>query len=67
MGRFMAWFIGWNMVLEYRVSASTVAVGWSGYFVSLLQNFGISFPAAFTNAPLAAHRLSRHASDGRAS
>jgi APA family basic amino acid/polyamine antiporter len=54
MGRFMAWFIGWNMVLEYGVSASTVAVGWSGYFVSLLQNFGIVLPAAFTNAPLAA-------------
>jgi APA family basic amino acid/polyamine antiporter len=54
MGRFMAWFIGWNMVLEYGVSASTVAVGWSGYFVSLLQNFGIALPAAFTNAPLAA-------------
>src|SRR5271154_7080651 len=54
MGRFMAWFIGWNMVLEYGVSASTVAVGWSGYFVSLMQNFGINFPAAFANAPLAA-------------
>jgi len=53
MGRFMAWFIGWNMVLEYLVSASTVAVGWSGYFVSFLQNFGIAIPAAFTNAPLA--------------
>lgn len=54
MGRFMAWFIGWNMVLEYGVSASTVAVGWSGYFVSLLQNFGISFPAVLANAPMAA-------------
>jgi len=54
MGRFMAWFIGWNMVLEYGVSASTVAVGWSGYFVSLLQNFGINFPAAFASAPLGA-------------
>jgi APA family basic amino acid/polyamine antiporter len=53
MGRFMAWFIGWNMVLEYLVSASTVAVGWSGYFLSLLQNFGIEFPAAFANAPIA--------------
>ena len=37
MGRFMAWFIGWNMVLEFGVSASTVAAGWSGYFLSLLQ------------------------------
>jgi APA family basic amino acid/polyamine antiporter len=53
MGRFMAWFIGWNMVLEYGVSSSTVAVGWSGYFVSFLQNLGIRFPAALANAPLA--------------
>src|SRR5215831_11705280 len=53
MGRFVAWFIGWNLVLEYGVSASTVAVGWSGYFVSLLQNFAIGFPAALANAPLA--------------
>jgi APA family basic amino acid/polyamine antiporter len=54
MGRLMAWFIGWNMVLEYGVSASTVAAGWSGYFVSLLHDFGITFPAAFANAPLSA-------------
>jgi APA family basic amino acid/polyamine antiporter len=53
MGRFMAWFIGWNMVLEYLVSASTVAVGWSGYFVSLLRDFGIALPAALADAPLA--------------
>ena len=53
MGRFVAWFIGWNLVLEYGVSASTVAVGWSGYFVSLMSNFGIDFPAALANAPLA--------------
>ncbi len=53
MGRFMAWFIGWNMVLEYLVSASTVAVGWSGYFVSLLQSLGLSFPRAFASAPIA--------------
>lgn len=53
MGRFMAWFIGWNMVLEYLVSGSTVAVGWSGYFVSFLQNLGYAFPAAFANAPVA--------------
>ncbi len=52
MGRFVAWFIGWNLVLEYGVSASTVAVGWSGYFVSLLSNFGLSFPAQFASAPL---------------
>ena len=50
----MAWFIGWNMVLEYLVSSSTVAVGWSGYFVSFLQQLGYVIPPAFTNAPVAA-------------
>jgi APA family basic amino acid/polyamine antiporter len=54
MGRFMAWFIGWNMVLEYLVSASTVSVGWSGYLISFLQNLGYNFPAAFANAPVTA-------------
>ena len=57
MGRFVAWFIGWNLVLEYGVSASTVAVGWSGYFVSLLSNFGLTFPAAFANAPVAGNGI----------
>ncbi len=52
MGRFMAWFIGWNMVLEYLVSASTVAVGWSGYLDSLLRGFGIHMPAALASAPV---------------
>jgi basic amino acid/polyamine antiporter, APA family len=52
MGRLMAWFIGWNMVLEYLVSASTVSVGWSGYFVSFLNGLGVSFPAEFANAPV---------------
>jgi APA family basic amino acid/polyamine antiporter len=53
MGRFMAWFIGWNMVLEYLVSSSTVSVGWGGYFVSFLQDWHMSFPAALSNAPVA--------------
>jgi APA family basic amino acid/polyamine antiporter len=57
MGRFMAWFIGWNMVLEYGVSASGVAAGWSGYFLSFLQHMGINFPAAFANAPLEGHGM----------
>jgi basic amino acid/polyamine antiporter, APA family len=52
MGRFMAWFIGWNMVLEYLVSASTVSVGWSGYFVSFLAQLGYTIPPAWTNAPV---------------
>lgn len=53
MGRFMAWFIGWNMVLEYLAAASTVAVGWSGYFVSFAGHFGITVPTLFSSAPLA--------------
>lgn len=52
MGRFVAWFIGWNMVLEYLVSASTVSVGWSGYFVNFLSGIGVSFPAQFASAPV---------------
>ena len=58
MGRFMAWFIGWNMVLEFGVSASTVAAGWSGYFLSLLHGFGIDYPAAWANAPIAGTGIS---------
>src|ERR1700761_2420613 len=52
MGRFMAWFIGWNLVLEYLVSSSTIAVGWSGYFTELMGFFHINVPASLTNAPL---------------
>jgi APA family basic amino acid/polyamine antiporter len=52
MGRFMAWFIGWNLVLEYLVSSSAVAVGWSGYFTELMQILHIPFPASLTSAPL---------------
>ena len=59
LGELMAWFIGWNLVLEYGVSASAVAVSWTGYFLSLLEHFGtlfqmdLSIPAALTSAPLA--------------
>src|SRR5882724_15464 len=53
LGELAAWFIGWNMVLEYGVSASAVAVSWTGYFTSLLDHFGVHLPAELTNAPLA--------------
>ncbi|MEO5623824.1 MAG: amino acid permease [Dokdonella sp.] len=53
LGEGVAWFIGWNMVLEYGVSASAVAVSWTGYFTSLLEHFGLHLPDALTNAPLA--------------
>jgi APA family basic amino acid/polyamine antiporter len=44
MGKFLAWIIGWNLVLEYLAAASTVAVGWSGYFVELMAQAGITIP-----------------------
>lgn len=52
MGEFIAWIIGWGLTLEYLFSASTVAVGWSGYFTSIMNDIGVSLPAAFTSSPL---------------
>ena len=52
LGRFMAWFIGWNLVLEYLVASSAVAVGWSGYFTELMHFLHIDFPDALANSPL---------------
>ncbi|HEX9208555.1 MAG TPA: amino acid permease [Steroidobacteraceae bacterium] len=61
LGEGVAWFVGWNLALEYVMSAAAVAVGWSGYVVNLLQEFGLHLPAALINAPLtqgADHHLS---------
>ncbi len=44
MGEIFAWIMGWLLLLEYGIAASTVAVGWSGYVVSMLHDFGINFP-----------------------
>jgi APA family basic amino acid/polyamine antiporter len=51
LGEFVAWFIGWNLILEYLFAAATVAVGWSGYVVSLVEQLGWHLPGALTNAP----------------
>jgi APA family basic amino acid/polyamine antiporter len=51
MGELMAWIIGWDLVLEYAVGASTVAVSWSGYVVSFFKDFGIDFPAQLAASP----------------
>jgi len=48
LGEFVAWIIGWDLVLEYAFGASTVASGWSGYFNSLMQQFGIHIPPQLT-------------------
>jgi APA family basic amino acid/polyamine antiporter len=55
LGEGVAWFIGWNLTLEYMLSASTVAVGWSGYVTNLLADAGIHLPASLINAPLDVH------------
>src|SRR3954470_2359719 len=51
MGEFVAWLIGWDLILEYSLGATTVAIGWSGYVVSFLHNLGIDIPPHYTNAP----------------
>jgi APA family basic amino acid/polyamine antiporter len=51
LGELLAWIIGWDLVLEYALGAATVSIGWSGYFVNLLHNFGIEIPAMWANGP----------------
>jgi APA family basic amino acid/polyamine antiporter len=51
MGEFFAWVIGWDLILEYLFGAVTVAIGWSGYVVSFLRDFGIYFPPTLSAAP----------------
>jgi APA family basic amino acid/polyamine antiporter len=51
LGEFVAWIIGWDLVLEYAFGAATVASGWSGYFVGLMQDFGIHIPPQLTTTP----------------
>ncbi|ODA41682.1 amino acid permease [Desulfosporosinus sp. BG] len=50
LGEFMAWIIGWDLMLEYLLAASTVAIGWSGYFQMLLNGFGIYLPTWASNS-----------------
>ena len=51
LGEFVACIIGWDLILEYLFAASTVAVGWSGYFTEFLGQIGIHIPRQFTSAP----------------
>lgn len=51
MGEFIAWIIGWDLVLEYAVGAATVASSWSGYLDKFLQTFGITFPKGLLMTP----------------
>src|SRR3990170_3905357 len=55
MGEFLAWTVGWALILEYAIAASAVSVGWSGYFTGtiLTDTFGIALPPYLTAGPLA--------------
>src|SRR5712691_5586693 len=57
LGEIFAWIIGWDLILEYAMGASTVAVGWSGYIVSLLHNFGINISPQYAAAPWTEFKL----------
>jgi len=50
LGELFAWIIGWDLVLEYAVGAIAVSVGWSGYMVSFLRDFGIQIPPELSAA-----------------
>lgn len=54
MGEIFAWIIGWNLILEYMMGATTVAVAWSGYFEKLLHQFEIDPPLWLMNDPVTA-------------
>jgi APA family basic amino acid/polyamine antiporter len=51
LGEWLAWIIGWDLVIEYAIGAATVSISWSGYVVSLLHDFGIDLPAQFVAGP----------------
>ena len=44
LGEFIAWIIGWDLILEYAIGNIAVAIAWSGYFVSMMSGFGVAFP-----------------------
>jgi len=51
MGEMIAWIIGWDLILEYIVASIAVAIGWSGYFVNIMQAVGVTIPVWCSNAP----------------
>ncbi len=58
VGEFLAWIIGWDLILEYAVGATTVSIGWSGYLVSFLQKtLHWPFPAELSKSPWETLRL----------
>ena len=53
LGELFAWIIAWDLIVEYLFAGSTVAVGWSGYFVGLLKDIGVIMPEVWSKAPFA--------------
>ncbi len=51
MGEFAAWLVGWILILEYEAAASTVAAGWSGYVIGILNSLGVIIPDAISKTP----------------
>src|ERR671911_2606498 len=51
MGEFVAWIIGWDLVLEYAVGAATVAIAWSEYLNKVLEWFGMALPYEWVHSP----------------
>ncbi|MGQ9755560.1 MAG: amino acid permease [Desulfotomaculales bacterium] len=51
LGEFVAWVVGWNLMLEYMVASGAVAIGWGSYFTDLLASLGVLLPKTVTNAP----------------
>src|SRR5213596_2652782 len=49
MGEFIAWIIGWDLILEYAVGAATVGISWSRYLVKFLDGFGVQLPVELTS------------------
>jgi|SRR6476661_2281038 len=52
MGEFVAWVIGWALIMEYALGAATVSIGWSEYLNKLLQAFDVHLPYTLTHSPL---------------
>jgi APA family basic amino acid/polyamine antiporter len=51
LGEFLAWIIGWDLVLEYALGAATVSIGWSGYFANIMHQWGIPISPLWANGP----------------
>jgi APA family basic amino acid/polyamine antiporter len=60
LGEGVAWFIGWNLILEYLFAVATVSVGWSGYVVSLLDQLHLHIPDQLTHAPFDQDKVTEH-------